>query len=244
MYFWTDWKDYIKTENFENENLNFRVWKDWNIYQIWNENIFVKDVNINIWWENILEASAIEKYKIQRERINQLFENSQIKDYLFETTIYQQIIVMLVTWIEVYWKTRFVELLDEKVINSNAIINQFISKKNIDYIAKLNAIRSEKEKVFKIVYDKFINFQDFDKLKIAFNKWFWITTWDINNLENLKKLFNIRHKIIHTKNYMTILNIDEMVKFSEQPKFMKNEFIKESIEIVDVFINTFHQKTL
>lgn len=244
LYFWTDSEDLIKTESVENENLNFRVWKDWDIYQVWDENIMVKGFSINVWWETVLEASAIEKYEMQREKINQLFENSQIKDYLFETTIYQQIIVMLVIWIEVYWKTRFLELLDEKIINSNAIINTFISKKYTEYIVELNTISSEKEKVLKIVDDKLINFQDFDKLKKAFNKWFWINTWNINNLENLKKLFNIRHKIIHTKNDMTILNIDEMVKFSEQPKFMKNEYIKESIEIVDTFINAFHQKTL
>ncbi|UFX82601.1 hypothetical protein [Candidatus Absconditicoccus praedator] len=244
LYFGTDSEDLIKTESVENENLNFRVGKDGDIYQVGDENIMVKGFSINVGGETVLEASAIEKYEMQREKINQLFENSQIKDYLFETTIYQQIIVMLVIGIEVYGKTRFLELLDEKIINSNAIINTFISKKYTEYIVELNTISSEKEKVLKIVDDKLINFQDFDKLKKAFNKGFGINTGNINNLENLKKLFNIRHKIIHTKNDMTILNIDEMVKFSEQPKFMKNEYIKESIEIVDTFINAFHQKTL
>lgn len=245
LYFWTDSEDLIKTESIENENLNFRVWNDWWVYQIWDENVMVKDFNINIWWNTILEASAIEKYEMQKERINQLFQNSQIKkDYLFETTIYQQILVMLVTWIEVYWKTRFIELLDEKSVNDNDIINTFVFKKHKDYINELNNLDNWKQKILKILDDKRINFQNFEDFKSAFNKWFWINTWSFDNLEKIKEIFQIRHKIIHTKNDMTILNQYEMNKKWEQPKFLNNDFVKEMIKIVDNFINDFHKMTL
>lgn len=244
LYFWTNLEDLIKTASFENENLNFRVWNDWWIYQIWDENIMVKNFNINIWWNTILESSAIEKYEMQKERINQLFQNSQIKDYLFETTIYQQILVMLVTWIEVYWKTRFIELLDEKNINDDNIIKKFIPNKLINYIEELNDMNNWKEKVLKILYDRRINFQNFEDFKSAFNKWFSINTWSFDNLKKIKEIFQIRHKIIHTKNDMAILNQYEMNNRWEQPKLLNNDFVKKNINIVDDFINNFHKMTL
>lgn len=104
--------------------INDKVW----LLRIWDENVEVKDLRIISWWNDIY----IDKwYNIWLSKLNNsrhINLNSNKIDFLFESLINQQIIIILVTWLEIYLKLSFYENIDINKVDEDIKVNSYFQK--------------------------------------------------------------------------------------------------------------------
>jgi hypothetical protein len=82
--------------------------------------------------EIILLPTAKEIWNSSTDKVNVLINGCKVGGFLFETTIVQQCLVMLVTGLEVYSKNRFLEMEKEgKEPNIDALMNEFAFNSSI-----------------------------------------------------------------------------------------------------------------
>ena len=91
-----------------------------------------------------------------------------------------------------------------------------------------------------------INFQNFQKCKIAYNKAYEIKFGDLgiktSTLEKIQKFILYRHRIIHVSALLGILNQPEVPP--DEPVFPKNELRVDAIREFNDFIGKLHDATL
>lgn len=91
-----------------------------------------------------------------------------------------------------------------------------------------------------------INFQNWEDCKKAYKNAYAIKFGEILNLkndtlENIQRYINLRHKIIHSKKDMTMLNFDRVPP--EKPIFINMAFIEQARNDFIEFIEKLHKKT-
>ena len=97
-----------------------------------------------------------------------------------------------------------------------------------------------------IVEKNSINFQNYQKCKLAYNKAYGIKFGDIglqsSTIEKIKKFILYRHRIIHVSALLGMLNQSEVPP--DEPAFPKKELAAEAIKEFDIFIQKLHEATL
>lgn len=227
--------------------IQLQVGEDGVIYEIGNDNM--KNMSLYIGGKAIITATAINSWKETLNAINILLKKDSGNDFEFEQVRSNIILSILVTGFEAYSKKRFLELEKEGVlINTNQLINSLFPK--LENNIKENLIIEAKEKKITLleylVERKFINFQNYDDSKRAYNKTYNLIFGDLSNdselFKDLKKYIKFRHKIIHVSAMTSILNIENVPP--EEPIFAKNDTAYKFIDTFKKFIQLLHDKTL
>lgn len=236
-------------KSFEDPNIKFRVGKDGGIYQIGDKDIRVGYYSVKVGKEVVLEPTAKEIFDFWMVKIRRLIENCKRGDFLFESTLVQQIIVMLTTAFEVYAQTRFIEVEKEgKIVNMEALYNRFGPKK---YMEQFKEIRESASKQGKTELEVFIerrrvNFQNWEDFKDAYNKGYGLKIMEIgipnDILLDVQRFIKWRHKIVHSKDDQTIINSEEGPR--AEPIFTNKDLAEKGLNVFQRFINRFHESTL
>lgn len=237
------------SKSFDDPNIKFRVGKDGKIYKIGDKNIKIGDYKVKIDKEVVLESMAKEIFDFQMEKIKILIENCKKGDFLFESTLVQQIIVMLTTAFEVYTRTRFLELEKEgKVVNIEALYKCFVPKNYREQFKKEVVEKADKQgkTELEVFVEKKINFQNWKHFKDAYNKGYGLKIGEIgvskDILFDVQRFIDWRHKIIHSKGDWTIINFEELPQ--EKPIFTNKDLAIKGLNTFQKFINELHKSTL
>jgi len=240
-------KNLIKGHSYQTSNIIFRKSRNGDVFRIETRGFQIGAYFIMNNGNVILEPTAKEIFDFHMERVKILLENCKKENFLFETTIAQQIIVMLVTAFEVYSRMRFLELEKEgKLPNIEELFKRFISTKYREVEIKQireRAQRENKSELEVFVERRYINFQNWDDFKDAYNKGYNLRIGDINIssqiITEIKKFLKWRHKIIHANKDLTIIDYD-----NNNPIFTTKELAEKGLEIFKKFIDEFHKETL
>lgn len=241
----------LKSSKAEQRGGEIRIGKNGALYQIGDEDIEVGWYRVREAGRDVLEPSAKEIWDFTVTKVNILIEGCKLKDFLFESTLVQQCLIMLVTGFEVYTRTRFVEMEKEgKKPNIEALMREFARKKFVkDEIEKYakSMGKSLLESMLEVRKRKgLINFQNWEDCKTAYKKAYGIKVGEIPNLKagilkSIQKYIALRHKIIHSKYDMTVLNFDKVPP--EEPIFANKEFIEQARDDFIEFMEKLHRET-
>jgi len=236
------------TKSIENANIKFRISKDGAIYQIGDEGIKVGFYRIKVGEEVVLEPTAKEIFDFQLEKIKILIENCKRGDFLFESTLAQHAIVILTTAFETYARTRFVELEKKRKINMDELYNRFIPERYRNQLKeeiRETASKEGKTELEIFVDRRFINFQDWESFKDAYNRGYGLKIGEIgisnDILLEIQKFIKWRHKIIHSKDNQTMINFEEVPP--AEPIFTNKNLAEKGLNIFREFIGKFHENT-
>lgn len=236
-------------KSFEDPDRKFRIGKDGAIYQIGDKGMKVGYYRFEVGGKVVLEPKAKEFFDFQMEKVRILVENCKKGDFLFESTLAQQIVVMLTTAFEVYARTRFLELeKEDKNVNMKELYYRFISKNyRQQYKDEMTevAVKQSKTELEVFIESKAVNFQDWESFKNAYNKGYGLKIGEIgipnDLLLEVQKYINWRHKIIHSKSDQTIINSEEVPP--AEPIFTNKDFAEKGLNIFQEFISKFHENT-
>ncbi len=241
-------------KSYENSNIKFRAGKDRRIHQIGDEGIQVGYYRVKVGEKVVLEPTAKDIFDFQMEKIKILIENCRKGDFLFESTLVQQIIVMLTTAFETYTQTRFLELEKEgKPLDMEALYNRFISKRYREQfkeeVREIARNQGETElEVFIAGIDgrRPINFQDWNSFKDAYSKGYGLKIGEIGIpneiLLGVQRFIKWRHKIIHSKEDDTMINFEDVPP--AEPIFTNKDLAEKGLKVFRKFIEELHKNTL
>lgn len=229
----------------------FRVGKDGSIYQVGDEGIEVMAARIYQGGKAVLEPTAINLWDETVRAIEILGTGESKEGYIYESVLSNMSLSMLVTGFETYAKKRFQELEQEGIKpNTHNLIKGFFPKKERD--AGIEALLISEAGELKltplqlILERDVINFQNFRKCKLAYNKAYNIKFGEIgiesNHLDYLKKLFKYRHRIIHVSPILGMLNGPEVPL--EEPVFSNKTLTKSAHTHFDQFVRRLHEASL
>lgn len=205
----------------------FKVDKNGNVIQVGDKGVQIIGARVNENGKQILKPSAIEVWRSIKNAIEILLSGISEKGYVFEVVKANFCIVMLVTGLESYCKTRFEETEREGV--------------SID-LAKLNKNDLSKEKILDPLSNYFQNFTTAKKIyNLAFKIKFGDIITNSNNLDTLTKIVKFRNRIVHSDPLLVIINEFDVPK--SKPRFSTNEIIP-ALKIFDSFIESLHVQTL
>lgn len=205
----------------------FKVDKNGNVIQVGDKGVQIMGARVNENGKQILKPSAIEVWKSIKNAIEILLSGKSEQGYVFEVIKANFCIVMLVTGLESYCKTRFEELEREGI----AIDIVKLSKNNLSKDKILNPLSNY--------------FQNFTTAKEIYNFAFQIKFGDIitnsSDLDTLKKIVKFRSRIVHSDPLLDMINEFDVPK--SKPRFSINEVIP-ALRIFDGFIEDLHVQTL
>lgn len=182
---------------------------------------------------------ALEHWEETEKYIRILLTGKSESGYMFESALCNLLLVSLVTGLETYLKTRFIELYQEGLeLNTQLLVKNFSKKEEREDDAQ-KLISDDAL----IEYVKKINFQNYKHIKQAFNSFGIPLHQSINNnlISKVKTLVGYRHKIIHFSISLSMLNIDD---YGAEPVFPSKEFIENSIKDFNDFITQLHSASL
>ena len=229
----------------------FRVGKDGGVYQIGDQGVEVKGISIYKGGKPVLQPTALDAWKQTIKATEILATGQSDQGYIFETVVTNLILTILVTGFEAYTKKRFLEIEQEGIApDIDSVINSFFSHKERDVgiIEILNdEAKDEHKTVLQIIVERgAINFQNYQKCKLAYSKAYQIRFGDLgleqSTFEKIKKFVTFRHRIIHVSALMGMLNQPEVPP--EEPVFPKKELADEAMEEFNKFIEKLHEATL
>lgn len=213
----------------------FRVGEDGGVYQIGDQGVEVMGISIYKGGKPVLQSTALDAWRETKKAAEILTTGQSEQGYIFDTVMTNAILTILVTGFEAYTKKRFLEIEQEGIAaNIDSVVNSFFPRKERDAgIAKLlkYEAKAEDKTVLQLIVERgAINFQNYQKCKLAYNKAFQIRFGDLgleeSTFEKIKKFITYRHRIVHVSALMGMLNQPEL--FSEEPVFSKKELADEA----------------
>lgn len=228
-----------------------RVGKDGGIYEIGSAGIEIMSASVYKSGKPVLQPTAIDAWKETIKATEILGTGKSDQGYIFETVVTNLTLAVLATGFEAFTKKRFLEIEQEGIIpDIDAVVNSFFPRKERDAgIAEM--LKSEAEDAQKtvlqlIVERDSINFQNYQKCKLAYNKAYEIKFGYLglqsSTVEKIKKFILYRHRIIHVSALLGMLNQPEVPP--DEPVFPKKELAAEAIKEFDNFIEKLHEATL
>jgi len=198
--------------------------------------------------KTIIGSNAINLFEFKLKRIEILIKYIKKGDFLFETTLCRQIIVILTTAFEIYARMRFLELEKEGLkLNMDILYEKFIPediRQNVRELIKRESINEKRSELEIFIERRNINFQEWASFKKAYNKGYGliIGNIEISNdiLIYIQKLIEWRHKIIHSIIDSLAIDIDKNGKSIDT----NERLAKISYKAFKKFIELFHKKTL
>ena len=228
-----------------------RIGKDGSIYEIGGPGIEVMGASVYKGGKPVLQPTAIDAWKETIKATEILGTGKSDQGYIFETTVTNLTLAILVTGFEAFTKKRFLEIEQEGIKpDIDAVVNSFFPRKERDAgiaeILKSEADDEQKTVLQLIVERNSINFQNYQKCKLAYNKAYEIKFGDLglqpSTLEKIKKFILYRHRIIHVSALLGMLNQPEVPP--DEPVFPKKELGADAIKEFDDFIGQLHDATL
>lgn len=158
---------------------------------------------------------------------------------------------VLVTGLESYTKRRFLELENEEIApDVETLVSKFTSRKlkekGILGILIEEAAEAKVSVLRRFVDSNFINFQNYENCKRAFNKAYGIRFGEIgldgDTLASLQRYIEYRHRVVHVSPLLGLLNQRDVPR--EEPVFSNKRFAEQAASCFDRFITTLHEATL
>jgi len=223
----------------------FKVARDGSIFQIGDLGIDIMEATVYQDGKPILQPTAIEAWKGTLEAVKILSSGSSENGHIFEVAVTNLSLSVLVTGLEVYCQTRFIEVEQEGIKpNREALILKFFSQKERD--AGVDEFEIGKTCFLQKIAKKRINFQNYEDIKKAYNKAYGLKIGEIGinskDLQLLRRLINYRHLIVHVSPLIGMLNQSKVPP--EEPVFPNKELREEAIRCFDLFVTNFHEATL
>ena len=229
-----------------------QVCPDGSIMTLGDEGVQVMGTRVIVGGKPLVNTTAINTWRDTVTAIEILLKGSSPDGYIFDTICCCLSIAMLITGFETYGKRRFLELEEEGIhANFEELAKKFISRKDQDNGLREKIAQEAKTSGIspsKILVDrKNINFQNYERCKLAFNKCYGIKfPEDLGvpneTLEELRRIIHARHQIIHVSPLIGVLNEDRLA--TEKPIFFNKEYTKHAIDVLDGFIQGLHSATL
>jgi len=199
----------------------------------------------------IVEPSAIDVFNFSIERLNTLIGRCGQGDFLLESTCVQAGLVMLISAFEAYCSKRFIEMesegwtLDLDSLCKGIFPQKYVESRKSEIEEKSRTKKKSKSRV--LVEDRYItSFQDFSLCKKVFNKGYGLKFRDIPHMElqimeQVRKLIQFRHRIVHSGRDVTILNYDEIP--DKSPIFSNKQLLEDAKNVFVEFVNKLHAAT-
>jgi hypothetical protein len=186
--------------------IQYRVGTDGSIIRIGGHNVKVMGTTFYKGGKAIITPTSLDSWNETIQVVDILKTGKSAEGHIYEVTIANLVLVVLVTGFEAYTKKRFVEMEDEGIPpNFDGLINSIYSTKDRDRGVKDTLYEEAKiagiSILKQIVAKRVINFQNFDDAKRAFNYAYGIKFREIGvssqDLAKLQTNFRYRHRIIH-----------------------------------------------
>jgi len=228
----------------------FRVGADGRVYQFGDHGVVAMGFNIYEGGKPIVQPTALEAWKETVKAIDILETGQSSEGFIYEVVITNLTLAVLVTGFEAYTKKRYLEIEQEGVHpDTKEVIESFYPKGERDAgIAKLleqEAIEAKVSVLQQIVSRNAINFQSFNKCKLAYNKAYGIKFGDLEQssvvIKELQSFFQYRHKIIHISALLGALDIEVP---SGKPVISSKKIAQKAKICFGDFIDKLHQATL
>lgn len=230
----------------------FRVDSSGAICQVGDEGVQVMGISVFAKGRLILQPTAIEAWNSTVEAIKILLTGTSPKGYIFEVISTNMIIVMLVTGFEIYCKRRFLELEEEGISADFDSLSKKCFSSGERGRGEIEAIMQEAladgiSPMKKIVDQGRIDFQNYERCKLAFNKGYGIRFGEdigVSNmlLEEVQRLISFRHKIVHLSPLLGMLNQEQVPP--QKPIFPSRQYAEKAVNTFDSFIQGLHSATL
>jgi hypothetical protein len=179
-------------------------------------------------------------------------------DFLFETSLSQQALVMLVRGFEVYSKNRFVEMGTElekqaKSPRIDLLLSRFAKRqKPRDEVRSyaqeggISILESMVRVPRRSGQKGVINFQNWDDCKRAYSLGYNIQFGKIPDLrsdilQRIQQYIKWRHKIMHASEDTTVLNFENVPQ--EEPVFANFALVERATKDFTEFIEKLHAQT-
>ena len=227
-----------------------RVGEDGGIYAIGGPSIEMMSTFVYKGGKPVLQPTAIDAWRETKKAIEILGTGKSDQGYIFERTVTNLTLAILVTGFEAFTKKRFIEIEKEGIAaDIDAVVNSFCPRKQRDAgIAEIlkSEAKDEQKTVLQLIVERdIINFQNYQKCKLAYNKAYEIKFGELglqsSTLDKIKKFILYRHRIIHVSALLGMLNQPEVPP--EEPIFPKKELATEAIIEFDNFIERLHEAT-
>lgn len=230
----------------------FRVDSSGAICQVGDEGVQVMGISVFEKGRLMLQPTAIEAWNSTVQAIKILLTGMSPEGYIFEVISTNMTIVMLVTGFEIYCKRRFLELEGEGISpDFNNLAKKFFSSGERER-GEIEAIIQEAHAesisaTRKIVNQGRIDFQNYERCKLAFNKGYGIRFGEdigVSNmlLEEVQRLITFRHKIVHLSPLLGMLNQEQVPP--QEPIFPNRQYAEKAVNTFDGFIQGLHRATL
>jgi len=193
--------------------------------------------------EDIHATPAIISWKNIINEVNMLIDsvkkNDPSKNYVLNFEIIKSCLQKIVTGFEVYLKSRFVELEDFLGFDYYGLTKYVGKDLGTKVMADLNSLYLRRYKLKFIVrkYPYIFNFQNFDRSKKLYKKFYKLSFYEIPNLshkviEDVKITLSLRNKITHSDRMTPILNVEDPSK----TKIIDENFLNNSVKQMNEFI--------
>lgn len=230
----------------------FRVGADGAVYQVGDEGVEVMGISVFAKGRLILQPTAIEAWNSTVEAIKILLTGTSPKGYIFEVISTNMIIIMLVTGFETYCKRRFLELEEEGISSDfSSLAKKYFSsgereRGEIEAIVQ-EALAEGISPTRKLVNQGEIDFQNYERAKVAFNKGYGIRfgkNLGVSNmvLQELQRVISFRHKIVHVSPMLGMLNQEQVPP--QEPIFANRQYAEKAMSTFDGFVQGLHGATL
>lgn len=191
-----------------------------------------------------LEPNAEELIEFQIERAKIVLSISKEGDFLAESTLVQQAVVILVTAWETFLERKLPDLYQTKKISEEKLFDLAENEINMNRSEIENkANESDKSLERYIAQRPEFNFQDVGKASRIYRKLFDINIEKFlsenNYYEFLARLIDLRHRIIHEANDNTILNIDKIDREDVDPRFTNKRYGEKCVEDFEELVEVF-----
>jgi hypothetical protein len=220
------------------------------IMQIGDDGVEVMEARVFSNGKYVLEPTAIEAWNSTIKAVDILQSGASEKGFIYEVVQSNVSISTLVTGFEIYTKKRCLELEKEGIKpDLDALVNRVFSNNERDNNEPEN-LRKKVEAIGKTLFEEIIqnkvNFQSYDECKRVYSKAYGIRFGELglnsDELTNLQKTIQFRHRIIHVSPLLSIVNQSEVPP--KEPIFSNKDFAKNSIVLFDKFIQLLHKATL
>lgn len=226
----------------------FRIGEDGSVFQIGGEGVDVMGTRAYRGAEPILRPTAIEAWDTTVKAVDVLWTGKSDAGFLYEVVLSNLTLILLVTGLEAYAETRFMELETEGIRPDSAALFEVFSSKpqrvaGVFREMEMEAAETGKSLLRQMVDRGSINFQNYDHLKRAYNRAYGIKLGEIGvssaALEDLQKLLEYRHRVVHVSPMLGMLEVS-----SEGPVFANKALAERARQRFDEVIRKLHAASL
>lgn len=232
----------------EPSDIEFRVGRDNSVFQIGGAGVEVVVTRVRRAGQPVLVPTAIETWRSTIKAVEMLSTGESDYGFMFEVVQANATLSILVTGLESYSKTRFLELETEGIAADwTQTYSAFASRAERESDWLTEQARADGVSMLEALVSRGrINFQSFDHLKRAYKAAYGIKVGELalraQTLSQLRQFIRHRHRVVHVSWLLTMLNEESVPP--EEPVFAKRETAKRASECFDEFVQVLHEATL